>query len=273
VPELPEVHTITSDLKKSIIGAKIKDVKIDPKYKALPDNKTFVKALKGKTITNVTRIAKNILVEIDNMGVLHFHLAMTGRILLRDKDTTDSWTRVSFLLDIDGETKTLNFSDMRTFGKAGFFTDITASNLLQKYGPDLISAPPDLNSFAKAIKRRRSSIKNILLDQTVVAGLGNIYATEALFLAGIDPRKSSAELNETELNKLLESAINVLKEGITHRGSTLPDKMYVDVFGEGGKYQEHFKIFLKTQCPKCNGEVLNIKIGGRSTYFCPNCQI
>ncbi|NMB70157.1 bifunctional DNA-formamidopyrimidine glycosylase/DNA-(apurinic or apyrimidinic site) lyase [candidate division WWE3 bacterium] len=272
MPELPEVHTITNDLKKSIIGAQILDVKIDPQYKVIPDNNSFVKLVKGKKITGVSRIAKNILIELENTGILHFHLAMTGRILLRDKKTPDNWTRVVFLLKADNYSRILKFSDMRMFGKVGFYADLAGSNLLKKYGPDLIFATPDLDSFSKAIKNKKSSIKNVLLDQSVVAGLGNIYATEALFLAGIDPSRLSNTLSKDELQKLLTAAITVLNEGIAHRGSTLPDKMYVDIFGNPGSYQEHFKIYLKDKCPRCGSGVLNTKINGRSTYHCPSCQ-
>lgn len=272
MPELPEVHTITNDLKKNIIGAQIIDIKIDPNYKVMPDNNSFVERVKGQKITGVSRIAKNILIELENTGVLHFHLAMTGRILLRDKKTPDNWTRVVFLLKTDNSSQILKFSDMRMFGKVGFFADLAGSNLAKKYGPDLISATPNPDSFAKAIKSKKSSIKNVLLDQSVIAGLGNIYATEALFLAGINPSRLSNTLSQDELQKLLTASLTVLNEGITHRGSTLPDKMYVDIFGNPGSYQDHFKIYLKDKCPRCGSNVLNTKINGRSTYHCPNCQ-
>ena len=272
VPELPEVHTITNDLKKTLTGAKIVDIKIGPNYTARPDNNTFVKSIKGKQIVNVKRIAKNILIEMEKGALLHVHLAMTGRILLTDKESLDNWTRVSFKLDVANKHKFLKFTDVRKFGKIGFFPDITSTGLLTKYGPDLVSSPPTIESFAKSIKKKNSSIKTVLLDQKVVAGLGNIYATDALFLAGIDPSRNSRSLTEEELEKLLKAAISVLNEGIQHRGSTMPDKMYVDIFGKSGSYQEHFKMYLHSKCPKCGGNVINKKINGRGSYFCPNCQ-
>jgi formamidopyrimidine-DNA glycosylase len=272
VPELPEVQTIINDLNKHLAGAKIVDIKIGNNYSARPDNQTFINALKGKKIRTVSRIAKNILLEIEQNGIMHIHLAMTGRILLTDKESPDNWTRVSFKLEIEGVHKYLKFTDVRKFGKIGFFSDITASGLLEKYGPDLVSAPPTLDMFAKAIRKRNSSIKTVLLDQKVVAGLGNIYATDALFIAGIDPTRNSKTLTDEELEKLLDAAKTVLKEGIEHRGSTMPDKMYVDVFGKSGKYQDHFKMYLKTICPSCGENVINKKINGRGSYYCPKCQ-
>ncbi len=272
MPELPEVHTIANDLNKHIKGAKIIDIKIAANYNVHPSNTEFLDKLKGKTIRNVKRIAKNILVEVEDMGFIHFHLAMTGRILLREGKTLDNWTRVAFLLEIEGNQKILKFTDMRMFGKTGFYRDITSSGLDTKYGPDLINNPPKLDEFIKAIKKRKTSIKNALLDQSVVAGLGNIYATDALFLAGINPERSTATLTESETEKLLNAALTVLNEGIKYRGSTLADKMYVDIFGNSGEYQNHFKIYSKDKCPNCGSKVSVKKINGRGTYFCPNCQ-
>lgn len=272
VPELPEVHTIAQDLHKHLQGATIVKVMVGDNYAARPDNKTFIESVTGKKIISITRIAKNIIVNMAPQGIIHIHLAMTGRILLYDKHFPDNWTRVVFQLSTGKNEQFLHFTDVRKFGKIGFFADITKTGLHEKYGPDLITAPPTKDYFSMAIKKKNSSIKSVLLDQSVVAGLGNIYATDALFLAGIDPSRNSRSLTDDEIEKLLESAIFVLKEGIKHRGSTMPDKMYVDIFGKSGEYQDHFKMYLKTKCPNCGENVINKKINGRGSYYCPHCQ-
>lgn len=272
MPELPEVHTIVKDLQEHIGGAIIVDVKIAKDYVVHPTNEIFLDNVKGKKISTVTRIAKNILLVLEENGVIHFHLAMTGRILLKDNKNSDSWTKVILLLDTAKGKRLLKFTDMRMFGKASFFADIATSGLTQKYGPDLISDTIQAQTFAKALKSKRTSIKNALLDQHLIAGLGNIYATDALFLAKIRPDRNTKEISDEEYATLLKASIQVLSEGIQHRGSTLPDKMYVDIFGNRGRYQEHFKIYLKDICPTCNHKTEVKKINGRSTYFCPLCQ-
>ena len=119
---------------------------------------------------------------------------------------------------------------------------------------------------------RRTIIKNLLMEQNTVAGLGNIYATEALFLAKVHPQQHVKSLSLERFRNIMGAAKSVLLMGIKNRGSTLPDETYVDIWGKGGSQQDHFNIYLKKTCLVCNGKVSFVKIGGRGTYFCPNCQ-
>jgi formamidopyrimidine-DNA glycosylase len=273
MPELPEVHTITQDLKENVIDFEIKNIQISKDYRIPKDVATKLKVLIGEKIVNSDRIAKNISLKLSNDMFLVFHLAMTGRILLRQqKDIKDKWIKVVFKIAKNGETKYLKFCDMRQFGKIQVLNGKEILGLKEKYGLSILDKDVTPEKFLKSLKSKRTNIKNALLDQKIVAGLGNIYATDALFLAGINPKTSTQDVNLEMGKKLLKSSNQILKEGIKNRGSTLPDKMYVDIFGKSGNQQNFFKIYGKKTCPNCKGKVDFEKINGRGTYFCPTCQ-
>jgi len=274
MPELPEVHTITNDLLTNIVGYTIRECIITKGYVALPNSDTFIHSVLNKRITNVERIAKNILVHLEGKGIIHFHLAMTGQILLKEYKEIPStgWLRVLLQIEKTSLNKYLMFNDMRMFGKIAIIGEKDRETLFKKYGPEPIQKDLDVKTFIVKIKSKRTTIKNALLDQSLIAGLGNIYATDALYLAGINPELSTKELTDKQGSLLLQAAKKVLEEGIEHRGSTLEDKKYVDIFGESGTHQNYFKIYSKKVCPKCNSKVIVKKINGRGTYFCPVCQ-
>lgn len=274
MPELPEVHTIVEDLKNKIIGYEIKKVHISDRYKTIPEDKNeIISILEGSRITEVKRLAKNIIIKLNSDYFLRFHLAMTGRILIKKDEPKDKWVHMILHLSNKEDEKKLFFSDMRMFGKIELLPEEDLSDIKQKYGPDPYTEEITPDKFLKLIKSRNTNIKNLLLNQEVIAGLGNIYVTEALYLSGIQPKTKSKQFNIEMAGKLLQSIKKVISEGIRHRGSTLPDKMYVDTAGRSGEYQKHFKIYMREKCLKCGSEVQNIKIGGRSSYFCPTCQV
>ena len=273
MPELPEVHTITQDLKKNIVGFEIKNIQVAKNYKIPIEVKKKLDKLIGKKFIDTRRIAKNISVKLSNNEFLVFHLAMTGRILLRqDKEKKDDWVKVVFEIHKDGVTKYLKFCDMRQFGKIQVLSEREINQLEERYGLKVLENEITPKEFLSSLKSKKTNIKNALLDQKIVSGLGNIYATDALFLAGINPKSSTQQINLNMAKKLLESSRAVLREGIKNRGSTLPDKMYVDIFGRSGNQQNYFKIYGKKVCPGCGSKVQFEKINGRGTYFCPKCQ-
>jgi len=274
MPEFPEVYTISQDLKKNITGYTVKGIQISTNYKLPTTIKAKLKSLIGKKIVNTDNIAKNIVLELSENMYLVFHLAMTGRILLRELGSKpDNWVKVSLQLEKDNKKRLLRFADMRQFGKVLVLNKKELDNLVNKYGLNPLDKDATPEKFLKVIRSKRTNIKNLLLDQKVIAGVGNIYATDALFLSKIHPKISTQNLDLESTTTLLNSIKEVLKEGIKNRGSTLPDKMYVDIFGKEGKQQNYFKIYLKQTCPNCNSKVEIIKINGRRTYFCPTCQI
>jgi len=274
MPELPEVYTITKDLYNNILKYTIKECSITKGYIAHPSNITFINAIKNKKIIHVERIAKNILFHLDNSHIIHFHLAMTGQILLKNINITPvtGWLRVLFKIQNKSQVKYLMFNDMRMFGKVALLNNNDREKLLNKYGPEPIKENLTAFEFIEKIKSKKTNIKNALLDQSLVSGLGNIYATDALYLAGINPLKSTKDITNKEGEILLKSAKQVLLEGISNRGTTLSDKKYVDISGNDRTHSNHFKIYSKSVCPKCGGAVEYKKINRRGSYFCIICQ-
>ena len=273
MPELPEVQTIVSDLNQHITGYQIVQILTAKGYLLHPTNILFGKSALNQEITGVTRVAKNILLELKNGRFIHFHLAMTGRILLRDPDQkSDNWVKLILKIQKGSFVKHLKFTDMRMFGKVGVLTPDEAEKLKQKYGPEPIDTKLTPKVFLQKLQSKNSTVKNVLLDQTIVSGLGNIYATDALFLAKLHPEKPTKLLTIFDAKNLLQSAKQLLQEAIQNRGSTLPDNMYIDIFGKPGFQQNHFRVYMKQACPLCSTKVEFIKIAGRGTYYCPKCQ-
>ena len=273
MPELPEVHTIATDLKKTLEGFVISGVKIENGYKVNPNNNSFIQALQNKQVDKVGRIGKNIILKLNSDTFLTFHLAMTGRILIRKPETTkDSWQRLEISLSKGSKTLLLRFCDMRMFGKVGICNAVEMAQLKQKYGPDIVAQKITAEQFLSRLRSKKTTVKKALLEQSTVAGMGNIYAIDALWLAKIHPETKTANLTPDQAQTLLISSREILLEGISHRGSTLPDEAYVDIFGKPGSQQNYFRIYGKTNCPSCNSKVTYKKINGRGTYYCPSCQ-
>ena len=273
MPEFPEAHTISQDLKKNIVGFKIKNIQISKHYKISSTVREDLRTLIGKNVRDSSNIAKNIVLKLDENTFLVFHLAMTGRILLREpSEKTDNWVKVVLEIQKGDKIKHLRFCDMRQFGKVSVLSRSNLDSLTSKYGLMPLNSNVTVDNFLKAIKSKKTNIKNVLLDQKIVSGLGNIYATDALFLSKINPKTKTQDITLKSAEKLLKSIREIFNEGIKNRGSTLPDKMYVDIFGNSGNQQDHFKIYLKNVCDVCNSKVEFIKINGRGTYFCPTCQ-
>ena len=158
------------------------------------------------------------------------------------------------------------------FGKVRLLNQAEYEALQNKYGPEPLAKDLNPAEFARILQTKDTKIKNLLMEQDKISGLGNIYATEALFLAGIQPEERTKDLSQKQIELLLKAIKKVIQDGILYRGSTLNDEMFVDVFGKKGKNQEHLKIYNKKTCPNCNSKVETVKISGRNSYFCPNCQ-
>lgn len=273
MPEFPEVFTITDDLKKNILGYTIKKVAIAASYQTRPSNDEFIKKVIEQEIVNVKQLAKNIILELKSGDLIIMHLAMTGRILLRNPDEkSDLWMKVVFAVKKDSDVKQIRFCDMRMFGKVYIIDKDEFKELQNKYGPEILDPALDSQRFYALVRSKKTSIKNLLLEQKIISGVGNIYATDALFLAKINPNTQTKDITQDQSEKLFKALREVIKESISKRGSTLQDKMYVDVFGKEGEYQKYFKIYSKDKCTNCGSRVSFEKINGRGTYFCPNCQ-
>jgi len=270
MPELPEVETIRKDLAKLIIGKKILDVETSSPKQVKPSLEVVKKAVVGAKIKKVSRRAKLLQIFLDNGQILAIHLKLTGRLLLRKKgDLFDNWQRVTIHLT---ENLELRLADLRKFGWIKLVKDEKElSKILSEFGPEPMT-DLDLPTFKKILKSSRRPIKIILMDQSKISGIGNIYAVEALFLAKVDPRRPANKLKETESKRLLVSIEKVLKAGIRYRGAS--DQYYLDALGRKGNYQKHFLVYKRIgeKCFDCPGKIIRISLGGRGTFFCPHCQ-
>lgn len=286
MPELPEVETVRRGLKKYIVGQRVTDVWFDwpkgfPNTNA--DVQTFVI---GARITAVTRRAKVLLIELSSGYTLLVHLKMTGQLVYISGSERfgaghpsnslvgtlpDKSTRVVLSLT-DG---TLFFNDQRKFGwmKLMPTIEIPTIDFFRKVGPEPLAADFTAKDFiARLRKRDNSAIKAVLLDQTIVAGIGNIYADESLFAAKIHPATAVKQCSDAQLKKLFVELQAVLRLSIKKGGST--DKNYVDAAGKKGSYLTFAKVFRKEgqPCPRCGTIIEKHKVAGRGTHICPVCQ-
>jgi formamidopyrimidine-DNA glycosylase len=288
MPELPEVETIVNDLKKLVIGRTITGIWVDtPKLIKRPDLKTLEKQIKNLKIKNIRRKGKNILIDLSNDFTLLIHQKLTGHLLYGKwkiegkkitpllegplNDPINDFIHLILCLDNNYE---LALSDLRKFAKVIFDKTEAIENLkeLKELGPDPLSPNFNFETFKNAIKSKRGKIKQVLMDQKVIAGIGNIYSDEILWWAKIHPLKTTASLTEEELKKLYHYTLEVLKTAIKARGASVSD--YRDPKGERGKYDEIRRVYRREnqKCYRCGTLIKRIKIGSRSTCFCPNCQ-
>lgn len=271
MPELPEVETIRQGLNKLIVGKEILDIQTDSPKQVQPSLEIVKKAAVGAKIERIGRRAKLLQICLSNGYFLIFHLKLTGRLLVRPLGVLkDDWQHVVFTLSDKTE---LRFCDSRKFGWVRLVRDMgELRKILGEFGPEPLD-DLTLEKFKKILSASSRPVKIILMDQSRIAGVGNIYASDALFLARIDPRRPANKITDEEAEKLYQSLEQVLKLGLRYRGAS--DQYYLDATGNKGSYQEHFLVYGQQgkNCPnECGGKVERIALGGRGTYFCPTCQ-
>lgn len=283
MPELPEVETTVQGLKKKVIGLTItnisttyrstfhrgKDSVKDPAYFTY-----FKKEVIGQKITSARRRAKNILIDLENGHTVLVHMKMTGHLLYGDYDRSDPFNRHIRLIFTLSNGKTLELCDMRKFAKVTLLprnTDHENSIHLKGIGPEPLEADFTPTLFQQRLALRpNGKIKTILMDQKVIAGVGNIYSDEALWRSNIHPERKTNTLNSTELRDLHKAIILVLKNGIDFGGDSMSD--YRNIDGKRGEFQGKHQAYRKTgeKCLKksCTGTIERKIIGGRSSHFC-----
>jgi formamidopyrimidine-DNA glycosylase len=271
MPELPEVETIRADLQKLIVGKKITQITSDSLKQVQPSLGVVEKAIVGTKIVKVARRAKLLQIFLDNGKILIIHLKLTGRLLFRQKnDVEDQWTHV--VISFDDQTE-LRFADSRKFGYMKLIeNEKDLQKILSGFGPEPLN-DLTLEIFKQILKKNSRAVKIILMDQTKISGIGNIYSCEALFLAHIDPQRPAKSLTEKEMENLFDQIEKVLKLGLKYRGAS--DQYYLDAYGQKGEYQKHFLVYGKKgeDCPNsCGGKIKRIVVGGRGTFYCPACQ-
>lgn len=270
MPELPEVETIKLGLLEKVKDKKIKEVEIlDPKVINL-STANFQKQTMGAVINNIKRRAKLLMINLSNNQSILIHLKLTGQLIYQAPD--EKFARAIFQFS-DGAR--LVFKDFRRFGFIKLIPTNQVEDYLreEKYGPEPLGEEFTLEVFRNLLKEKpRAKIKPLLMDQTFIAGIGNIYSDEALFYAGIHPLKVVATLKEEKIEKLYQGIREILKKAIEKRGSSIDT--YLDVEGRKGEYIPFLKVYRREgkDCFRCGGTVESFKIGGRSAHFCPKCQ-
>ncbi|MDP2720984.1 MAG: bifunctional DNA-formamidopyrimidine glycosylase/DNA-(apurinic or apyrimidinic site) lyase [bacterium] len=269
MPELPEVETIKNDLLKKVVGSQITSVSYTSEGQKLISKagQDLTDLLPGNKIKSIERKAKYLVLELSGGKKLIFHLKLTGRILVRNgSNPNDEFVRLVLALN-DG--REIRFADRNGFGEVKLIG--AGEEVDQDLGPDPFEV--SVQQFNLLINQTgKETIKETLLDQKTISGVGNIYADEALYLAGINPFRSPRALSTNETAKLLDSIKQVLNEGIKHRGTTIDS--YRDTDGRPGTHQFHLLVYGKAgkPCKKCATRIEYTEIKGRRTHFCPNCQ-
>jgi formamidopyrimidine-DNA glycosylase len=280
VPELPEVETVRRDLEKEVTGKRIRQVEVTGmrSIRRHPNKKHFIGKLEGKKITSVQRRGKYLLMGLEGGDILVAHLGMSGQLLKAKggvKDPPPKHTHVVITFTQGGQ---LRFVDPRTFGEL-FVT--TADELEQQVpelahlGFDPIDDVMSWTRFGELLVARKAKLKALLMDQKFVAGIGNIYSDEILWGAGLRYDRSSDRLTSQEVRRLYRAMIETLQDAIKHRGSSLADEQYVDLYGVMGDYQSQHKVYDREgqACRRCRSTITRVKVNGRSSFLCPQCQV
>lgn len=270
MPELPEVETVRRGIARVLEGKRIVRVTVHRRDLRWPIPADFEARLTGATVTAVSRRAKYALIHIDRHDVALVHLGMSGRIRL-DPESPETHDHVEFVVD-DGHR--LVFNDARRFGSLDITQEANLMHhpLLRRLGPEPLGNDFNGPVLEEMLKGRRSSIKAALLDQQVVAGLGNIYVCEALFLARIHPSRIAGDIKSKSVHALAQAIRDVLARAIEVGGSTLRD--YVQVDGELGYFQHEWRVYGREgeACRICSGGISRIVQSNRSTFLCATCQ-
>jgi formamidopyrimidine-DNA glycosylase len=270
VPELPEVETVARDLRGLLVGRTITHVTVRwDRTIAFPSVGELKGGIAGRQVVAVGRRGKYVVIDLDR-GHLLIHLKMSGQLCVAPGDEPlDRHTHTVFDLD-DG--RQLRFRDVRKFGRVYLVDD--AGRVTGGLGPEPLARGFRLEDLRRALARRSGRLKSLLLNQSFLAGIGNIYADEVLFAAKLHPLRRADSLTEEEQVRLYRAIRRVLKRAVEGRGTTLDDGGYVDAAGQAGTYREQLAVHERQgePCVVCSTPIERIRIGGRSTYFCPNCQ-
>lgn len=285
MPELPEVETIRRDLQHAILGKEITGVQTPTKRLVKNDLITFLAHLVGNTFTAIHRRGKLLYCQLSNTDhVLLLHLKMTGQLLCQLErglivgghpsakidNLPNQYTHIIF--DFEDGTK-LFFNDVRTFGYAKIASPVELETVLAAYGAEPLSEAFSWSYFQQIFSKRKANIKSLLLNQSLIAGIGNIYADEICFRARVRPDRSAATLTRQDLKRLHNACKLIITQAVEKRGTTFSN--YVDAAGKKGGYMDFLKVYdrEKRLCLRCEEVVISkAVVAGRGTHFCPRCQ-
>lgn len=281
MPELPEVETIRKGLEKYMVGHSIESVDILHPGIIQGDTANVL----GSTVTGIRRIGKGLIIDLSNDYSLAIHIKLTGQLIYRDKETEkqpvskdkvgsvpNKFTHVLFHL---GKPEALlYYNDQRRFGWIKILPTKKVMELpfFKDMGPEPFK-DLTLEKFKEIVGKKPTKIKPLIMDQTRIGGIGNIYANDALFRARIDPRRPAKTLTEKEITELFDSIIAVMEKSFKEGGAS--ELSFVNVLGQEGNYQSYTLVYAKTgkDCPRGNGVIERITLAGRGTFFCKACQV
>ncbi|MBI2590867.1 MAG: DNA-formamidopyrimidine glycosylase [Candidatus Blackburnbacteria bacterium] len=274
MPELPEVETIRRGFEEYVMGKKVEKVEVRLPKIIYQGN---VGDLVNRVVIRARRFGKVLVLDLSNGLSLLAHIKLTGQFVFRKAREVSKigllpnrWTRIIFYFT-DGSK--LFYNDIRQFGWMRIIptNKVELFKFISELGPEPFSTLT-LKKFGDILQNRSTKIKQVLLDQTKISGIGNIYANDALFLAGINPTRPAKSLGLREQSKLYEAILAVLKRGLKYGGAS--ENTYVNILGEQGEYQNHFLAYGRAgkPCKKCRTLIKRISIGGRGTYYCTACQ-
>jgi formamidopyrimidine-DNA glycosylase len=272
MPELPEVETVRRGLEKWCVGRTITGVEILHPRATNPKSLAALSELNSAQISQLSRRGKYLWFHLDRPYALVAHLGMSGQFRIQDSGTSDEkHLRARFTLDNNQE---LRFIDQRTFGwlaLSGF--DESVPVLVEQIAPDIFDAAFNRKELKAKIREKRSEIKRVLLDQSVMSGVGNIYADESLWRAKINPSTPCNEITPSKLEALLKAVESVMSKALVEGGTSF-DSLYINVNGESGYFEHSLEAYGRTNqpCSRCGTPIERKVIAARSSHFCPNCQ-
>lgn len=270
MPELPEVETIVRDLQSSILGSKLLKVVVQVPAMKITKGEDFL-SYQGLKVETVTRAGKYIVIFLEKEKVIVLHLRMTGRLqILPLKTKPIAFERARLYFD----KFDLAFGDIRKFGKLVFsdLKNYLKDSGIDKLGPEPLSSDFSLEKFSLKLSRTKRCLKAVILDQSVVCGIGNIYADEACFSSGVLPYREADTLENEEIEKIYNSIKLELEKGIRNRGTSFSD--FEDAYGKRGENQKFLKVYGRggEACLQCQTSLVKMKVAGRGTVCCKNCQ-
>jgi len=287
MPELPEVETVRSQLASEIVNKKIKDINIRMSKLIRSPLAQFKRVVAGSAVSTVERRAKILLIGLDSGYTILIHLKMTGQLVFKGKGrikggghpikdgTVGLPNKYSHIFFIFTDGTKLFFNDLRQFGYMRLVKNENLKEIFTnaKLGPEPLSGKFSYKQFEELLNNRKNSkIKPLLMDQTFIAGIGNIYAIETCFAAGVRPTRRVGSLTKSEKKKIYDNLIRILKLAVRKQGTSA--KNFVDAYGEPGNYVPLLKIYGRRgqPCRQCRTTIKAIHLGGRGTTYCPKCQ-
>jgi formamidopyrimidine-DNA glycosylase len=279
MPEMPEVETIARELRPLVLDATVVGAWWDwPRVIGHPAPDSFVDEIAGRRVVDVTRRGKWVLLALTGEAVMAIRVKMTGQLFVLPRDTPRD-AHVHFLLDLE-DGRQMRLRDVRKFGRVGLYRRDEAGTLLgadgvrelfAELGPEPLDDAFSLQAFRRILRARKGRLKSLLLDQSFLAGIGNIYADEALWLARLHPLRRVTSLRRPDERRLYDAIRAVLAEAVARRGSSIDD--YTAPGGDG-EMQHHLQVYQRTgqPCPRCGHRIRRLILGARSTHYCGFCQ-